>query len=84
MILKRRNNQQSPSNKIEQSCINSGKIYNAMKDKKKLEVLLKVIRRLYDKIPGVQEMTDALMTEIYAEEDVSPEQIFFILLLSLS
>ena len=55
-----------------------------MKDKKKLEVLLKVIRRLYDKIPGVQEMTDALMTEIYAEEDVSPEQIFFILLLSLS
>ena len=55
-----------------------------MKDKKKLEVLLKVIKRVYDENPGVQEMMDASMIEKCAEESVSPEQVFFILVLSLS
>ena len=51
-----------------------------MKDKKKLEVLLKVIKRIYDKNPGTQEMIDASIIEVCAEEGVSPEQVFFILL----
>ena len=57
--------------------------YNAMNDKKKLEVLLKVIKRIYDKNPGTQEMIDASIIEVCAEEGVSPEQVFFVLLLSL-
>ena len=48
-----------------------------MKDKKKLDVLLKVIKRIYDKDPGMQEMIDASMMEVCAEEGVSPEQVFF-------
>ena len=59
-------------------------MYNAMKDKKKLEVSLKVIKRIYDKNPGMQEMIDASMIEVCTEEGVSPERLFFILLLSLS
>ena len=55
-----------------------------MKDKKKLEVSLKVIKRIYDKNPGMQEMIDASMIEVCTEEGVSPERLFFILLLSLS
>ena len=58
--------------------------YNAMKDKKKLEVLLKVIQRVYDKNPGIQEVIGASMIEVCAEEGVFPEQVFVILLLSLS
>ena len=54
-----------------------------MKDKKKLEVLLKVIKRIYDKNPRTQEMIDASMIEVCAEEFVSPELVFFVLLLSL-
>ena len=59
-------------------------VINTMKDKKKLEVLLKVIKRVYDENPGMQEMMDASMIEKCAEESVSPEQVFFILVLSLS
>ena len=40
-------------------------------------MLLKVIKRVYDKNPGMQEMIDASMIEKCAEESVSPEQIFF-------
>ena len=32
----------------------------------------------------MQEVLDAMMIEVYVEEGVSPEQVFFILLLSLS
>ena len=32
----------------------------------------------------MQEVLDAMMIEVYAEEGVSTEQVFFILLLSLS
>ena len=59
------------------------KSYNIVKNKKKLEVLLKVIQRIYDKNPGMQEMTGASMKDVSADEGVSPEQVFFILLLSL-
>ena len=50
---------------------------------KKTEVLLKVIQRVYDKNPGMQKVIDGLMKEVFAEEGVSPEYVFFILLLSL-
>ena len=49
-----------------------------MKDKKKLEVLLKVIKGIYDKNPGMQEMIDVSMIEIYAEEGISPEKVVLI------
>ena len=39
---------------------------------------------VYDKNPEMREVIDASMIEVYAEEDVSPEQGFFILSLSLS
>ena len=54
--------------------------YNVSKHKKS-EVLLKAIQRVYDKNPWMQEVIDASMTEVCAEEGVSPEQVFFILLL---
>ena len=49
------------------------KNYNTMKNKKTLEVLVKVIQRVYDKNPGMQKVIDALMKEVCAEEGVSPE-----------
>ena len=55
-----------------------------MKDKKKLEVLLKVIKRIYDKNSGMQEMIGASVIEVCAEEGASTEQVSIILLLSLS
>ena len=48
-----------------------------MKDKKKLEVLIKIIKIIYDKNAGMQEMIDLLMMEVCAEEGISPEQVFF-------
>ena len=48
-----------------------------MKDKKKLEVLIKVIKIIYDKNPGMQEMIDSLMIEVCTEEGASLEQVFF-------
>ena len=59
-----------------------------MKDKKKHKILQKVIQRIYDKNPEMQEVIDASMIEVCTEESVSPEQVFFYfdfsLLLSLS
>ena len=52
-----------------------------MKDKKKLEELLKVIKRVYDKNSGMQEVIEVSMIKVC---DVLPEQVFFILLLFLS
>ena len=54
-----------------------------MNDKKKLEVLLKVIKRIYDKNPGMREMIVASMTEVCPDKGVHSEQVFFILLLRL-
>ena len=54
----------------------SSKSNNAMTSKMKLEVLLKVIKRIYDKIQGMQEMIDASMIEVCAEESLSPEHVF--------
>ena len=54
-----------------------------MKDKKKLEVLLKVIQRVFDKTPEMQEVIDIQMIDVPAEECVSPEQAFFYFYISL-
>ena len=51
-----------------------------MKDKKKLEVLLKVKQRVCDKNVGSKEAMDSSMVEVCTEEGVSPEQVFFIFL----
>ena len=68
------------------------KKYNAMMDKKKLEVLLKVIQkkklevllkviqRTVNKNPEKQKVIDMSVIEICFEESVSPEQAFFLLL----
>ena len=60
------------------------KIYNATRNRKKLEVLLKVTKRFYHKNSGMQEMTDVSMIEVCAEETVFLGQVVFILLLLLS
>ena len=39
-----------------------------MKDKKRIEVLLKVIKRIYDQNPEMQELTDVSMVELCPEE----------------
>ena len=64
--------------------VSTMKNYDAMKDKKKLVVLLKVIQSVYHKNSGMQEVIDASVIKVCAEEGVSPEQVFFILLFSLS
>ena len=50
-----------------------------MKDKKRIEILLKVIERVYSKNPGMQTMIDESVIDICKEEGVSPEQVFFLL-----
>ena len=59
-----------------------------MKDNKRVKVLLKVIQRVYNKNPEMQEAIKVLIIEVSAEEGVSPQHIFFYfafsLLLSLS
>ena len=49
-----------------------------MKYIKRIKVLLKV--RIYNKNPEIQEVIGASMIEVCAGEDVSPEQVFFMLL----
>ena len=50
-----------------------------MKDKKKIEILLKVIERVYTKNPGTQNLIDESMIDI-CKEGVSSEQVFFVFL----
>ena len=57
-----------------------------MKDKKRIEILERVIKRIYNKNSGMQELIDASVIDIFTKEVVSPENIFlflFSLLLSL-
>lgn len=58
-----------------------------MKDKKRFEILLKVIKKVYDENPELQKFIDTLIVEVWAEESVSPKQVCFyfaFLLVSLS
>ena len=56
---------------------------NKMKDNKRVKVLLKFIQRMYDKNPEIQEVTEASMIEVCAEENASPEAVFFCFSFSL-
>ena len=44
------------------------------KNKKRIEILLKVIERLYSKNPGIQTLIDKLMIDIC--KGLSPEKVF--------
>ena len=59
-----------------------------MKKNKRVKVLLKVTQRTCNKIQETQEVIDASMIAVCAEEGISPELVFlyfaFSLLLSLS
>ena len=48
-----------------------------MKDKRKIEILLKVIEIVYTKNPGMQKLVDKSMIDL-CKEGVSPEQVFFV------
>ena len=54
------------------------KKYNDMRDKKKLEGLIKVIKQTYIKNPEMQKVIDASMIGVCAQESISPKQVFFI------
>ena len=45
------------------------KNYNMMKDKEKIEILLKVIQRIYDKNPEMKEVIDVSMIEVCTRGD---------------
>ena len=51
-----------------------------MKDKKRTEILLKFIKKVYNENPDLQKLIDVSMVEVCAEEGVSNEQVFFLLL----
>ena len=44
-----------------------------------LGILLKVIKRIYDKNPKIQELIDASLIDVCTEETVLQEQVFSIL-----
>ena len=48
-----------------------------MKVKKRIEILLKVIERVYSENPGIQTLIDESIINICKEEGVSPEQVLF-------
>ena len=54
-----------------------------MKDKKKIEILFKVIERIFSKNPEMQKLIDELMINVGKEESVSPEEVFFYFYFSL-
>ena len=51
---------------------------HAMKDKKRFEILLKVINRIYNENCEIHELIDASIIDVCTEEEVLPEQFFFV------
>ena len=51
-----------------------------MKDNKRVKLLLKVIKRIYDQNPEMQKVIDGLTIKVCADKGVSPEPVFFILI----
>ena len=49
---------------------------HAMKDKKRFEILLKVINRIYNENCEIHEVIDASIIDVCTEESVLPEQLF--------
>ena len=58
---------------LQNKVVSTMKKENAMKDNKKLEVELKVIKRIYDKRPVMQGVIDPSVIEECAEESISLE-----------
>ena len=52
-----------------------------MKNKNGSEVVLKVIKRLYQQHPDMRESIYSLMIDVCRKMNVSPDKVFFILLL---
>ena len=50
-----------------------------MKEKTKIEILVKVIEKFYTKNPEMQKLIEKSMIDICKEESVSSEQVFFLL-----
>ena len=48
-----------------------------MEDKKRTEILLKVIERVCNKNPGMQTLVDESVMDICKDEGVSSKQVFF-------
>ena len=48
-----------------------------MKDQKRIKILLKVIERVCTTNPRMQKLIDESMTDVWKEEGVSSEQVFF-------
>ena len=48
-----------------------------MKDKKRIEILLKAIERIYINSPGIQTLLDKSVIDICKEESVPSEKAFF-------
>ena len=48
-----------------------------MKDNKRVKLLLKVIKRIYDQNPEMQKVIDGLTIKVCADKGVSPEPVFF-------
>ena len=53
------------------------KKYHDVKDKKRIEVSLKVIERIHSKNPEIQKLIDESMIDVCKEEIVSPKLDFF-------
>ena len=58
---------------LQNKVVSTMKKENAMKDNKKLEVELKVIKRIYDKSSVMQGVIDPSVIEECAEESISLE-----------
>ena len=51
-----------------------------MKDEKRIEIVLNVIKRISDKNFGIQKSIECLTFNVCKEKSVTPEQAFFILI----
>ena len=52
--------------------------FDNLKDKSKIEILLKVIARVYTKNPAMQKLKEESMIDVCEEEGASHEQVYFL------
>ena len=64
----------------EESCVEKilTSFFDNTKDKEKIKILLKTIERVYTKNSGMQKLIDESMADVFKEDGVSPEQVFFV------
>ena len=48
--------------------------------KRRIGILLNVVKRVYEKHPEMRESIDSVKVDVCAAEDISLEQVFFVLL----